>query len=352
MKKRLLFALMAMCVAVSGFALEVGEYVYTPQGRFLITSQNVASSNFADFTGWTVVSATAEKTFDQAFNINANGYAEGVNSASSVDNGVAGEGISFTFAPGDAGKTYVVSYKLKGTATTSIRKKEVAVSTNLVKINGVAAEEGVEPVVVNTAEQLSEDWQTFNYAIQGDGTGRTYSISFTGMASNIEIADLQIAEASQVADLRQRDVMLEKLNAYKNCYEWSEDELESVNEIIETLTDFGDGNSQSELDTALEDAKAILDEFLKDNMDDYLAGSNRDNYFDTWRTKIQKWEKIGDWTCLPGGRGFWENADQGCVDLGHFQNGNTWNNGAPTTPMGVYMLKSLDAGSYVFGIEA
>ena len=82
MKKRLLFALMAMCVAVSGFALEVGEYVYTPQGRFLITSQNVASSNFADFTGWTVVSATAEKTFDQAFNINANGYAEGVNSAS------------------------------------------------------------------------------------------------------------------------------------------------------------------------------------------------------------------------------------------------------------------------------
>ena len=30
MKKRLLFAFMAMCVAVSGFALTNGEFVYTP----------------------------------------------------------------------------------------------------------------------------------------------------------------------------------------------------------------------------------------------------------------------------------------------------------------------------------
>ena len=352
MTKRLLFILTTMCVALSGFALSVGEYVYTPTGRFLITSQNVASSNFADFTGWTVVSATAEKTFEQAFNINFDGYAEGMNSVSSVDNSVAGEGISFTFVPGDAGKTYVVSYKLKGTATTSIRVKEVAVSTNLVKINGVAAEEGVEPVVVNTAEQLSEDWQTFNYAIQGDGTYRTYYISFTGMASNIEIADLQIAEASQVADLRQRDAMLEKLNVYKNCYEWNQSLLDdyAINEIIEMLNGIGDNSSQDELDEYLGYSTEILDEFLKQNMDDYLAGGTKEyNYLGIGVDKMQKVSTIGVWNCLPAARAFWTIGDY--VDLGHYQSG-TWNFGSVDEPMGVYMQKSLDAGSYVFGIEA
>ena len=60
MKKRLLFAFMALCVTVSGFALSKNEFVYTPQGRFQITGDNLnANSAFLDLTGWTVVSASA-----------------------------------------------------------------------------------------------------------------------------------------------------------------------------------------------------------------------------------------------------------------------------------------------------
>ena len=62
MKKRLLLGFAALCSAFSGYALEQGEFVYTPQGRFQITGANVASSNFSDFTGWTVVTATEGKT--------------------------------------------------------------------------------------------------------------------------------------------------------------------------------------------------------------------------------------------------------------------------------------------------
>lgn len=366
MKKRLLLAFMAISASMSSFALSQGEFVYTPQGRFQITGANVnANSAFQDFTGWTVVSASAEKTLADNFNINANGFAEGINSVASLD-ATGGEGMRFKFEPTDASSSYVVSYKLKGDAAVSVRVKTVAVTTNLAQVYGEAApeEEGGEPVinVVNTAEELTADWQTFNYAIVGDGTARTYYISFTGMATNIEIADVQIAPALQFADLRQRDAMLEKINVYKNCYEWPAEALSdmAVDEAIENLQAIGDESGQAELDEQIATAQEILDEFLKEYMDDYFVpsestastGAKVDIKFNTWYAKVQKASTWGDWTCLPGGRGFWENADQGCSDLGHFQNSAVWNNGSPTTPMGVYMQKDLDAGSYVFGIES
>ena len=366
MKKRLLVAFMAISASVSGFALEQGEFVYTPQGRFQITGANLNANNaFQSMDGWTVVSASAEKTLTDNFNINANGFAEGVNSVSSLD-ATGGEGMRFKFEPTDASSSYVVSYKLKGDVAMSVRVKTVAVTTNLAQVYGEAApaEEGGEPVinVVNTAEELTADWQTFNYAIVGDGTPRTYYISFTGMATNIEIADVQIAPAMQFADLRQRDAMLEKMNVYKNAYEWPAEVLAdmAVNEAIENLQAIGDESGQAELDDQIATAQEILDEFLKEYMDDYFSpseatastGAKVDIKFNTWYAKVQKASTWGDWTCLPGGRGFWENADQGCSDLGHFQNSAVWNNGDPTSPMGVYMQKDLDAGSYVFGIES
>jgi hypothetical protein len=74
MKKRLLFAFMAMCASVSSFALSQGEFVYTPQGRFQITGANLNANNaFQDLSGWTVVAAAADKTLADNLNITGNG---------------------------------------------------------------------------------------------------------------------------------------------------------------------------------------------------------------------------------------------------------------------------------------
>ena len=360
MKKRLLFAFMAMSAAVSGYALEQGEFVYTPQGRFQITGANQnANKAFQDMTGWTAIGEG--KTLDNLFATNANGLSEGMNSVvSSAAN--AGEGMYYKFEPTDASSTYVVSFKMKGAALDNVKiripgdgyKKE----DNLVKVAGNDANTYTYPstegeVIANTAEELTEDWQTFNYAIVGDGTTRTWFISFTGMATTIEIADLQIAPAIQLADLRQRDAMLEKLNAYKNCYEWPAGLLEeyAIDEAIQNLSAIGDESGQAELEDQLTSAQEILDEFIKANMDDYLA-ANADNYFTTWRTKLQKQSTIGEWSILPEGRGFWEQQSAVAPDLGHFCGNNTWCNGSPDSPMGVYMQKTLDPGSYVFAIES
>ncbi|MDE6807824.1 MAG: hypothetical protein K2I98_05115, partial [Prevotella sp.] len=223
MKKRLLLSLMAMCMAVAGFALSNGEFVYTPQGRFQITGENLnANSAFNDFAGWTLVSASADKTLADQFNINGNGAPGGGNSVQCLD-ATAGEGMYFKFEPTSASDSYVVSFKMKGAALNNTRTRITEVNENIVKVfgdtDGTYAD-ATDEVVCNTSEELTEDWQTFNYAIVGDGTARTYFISFTSIATTIEIADLQIAPAMQFADLRQRDAMLEKLNTYKNAYNW------------------------------------------------------------------------------------------------------------------------------------
>ncbi|MBR5749858.1 MAG: hypothetical protein IKY01_13940 [Prevotella sp.] len=365
MRKRLLFAFMAMCVAVSGYALKKGEFVYTPQGRFQITGDLVAKSTFADWSGWTVVSAG--KSLAEKFNTNANGYAAGLNSVVCVDDPTddnnKGEGMYFKFEPTSADGVYVVSFKLKGAALDFVRTfipgDGYQTPTNLVKVAGNTAgsytyPETAEEVVVNTWEELSEEWQTFNYAIVGDGTARTWFISFMTMATTVEIADFQIAPAMQFADLHQRDAMLEKLKAYRDCYNWPDEvwaQFDGYPETIAGLEAIGDESGQAELDELLAVAEEVIAEFLYEKMDDYLDG-NTDNYLGIKQTdgNTQKVSNYGDWTCLPTGRAFWNSGAY--PDLGHFGGNNSWAYSNPDTPMGVYMQVQFDPGSYVFTIEA
>lgn len=370
MKKRLLFALMAMCVAVSGFALEKNTFVYTPQGRFQITGDNInANSAFTDLTGWTVISASAEKTLADNFIVNANGYADGMNSVSSID-ATTTEGMYFKFEPTSASDTYVVSFKMKGAALMTTRTYTIAWDgsgaevgdqlTNCVKVKGNSEhkyqqEDGLaDEVIVNDGgEELTEEWQTFNYAIVGDGTNRTYFIELRGLAAEFQFADLQIATAVQYADFRQRDAMLEKLNVYKNCKEWPAEVLEDLgyNEAISNLESIGDESGQAELEGLLSVAQEILDEFLKANMDDYLEGNDA-NYLGVKETEgnTNKVSNIGDWNCIPAGRGHWSNGAN--PDMGHYQHSSSWNYGAPDGGMGVTLQKKLLVGSYVFAIES
>ena len=353
-------------MTVSGFALEKGEYVYTPQGRFQITGDNQNANNaFNNLDGWTLISASAEKTLADVFSINGNGLSEGMNSVVSLD-ATTSEGMYFQFVPTSASETYVVSLKMKGTVTSTTRLTNEGfngsnaslgdVLNNCVKIEGNSDNVyggTTDVVVANTAEELTEDWQTFNYAIIGDGTTRTYYFIFKGMETTVEIADLQIAPALQFADLRQRDAMLEKMNAYKNIYDWTSDLLDefAMNETIANLEAIGDESGQSELADELVIAQEVLDEFVKANMDDYLAGNN-DNYLGIKTTdgNTQKVSNLGDWTATTTGRAFWSSGAY--PDLGHYQRGSQWNYGDMATGMGVYMQKTFDPGSYVYAIEA
>ena len=372
MKKRLLFAFMALCASVSGFALEQGEFVYTPQGRFQITGQNLNANNaFQNMDGWTVIGEG--KTLNDKFNTNANGLADGMNSVVSVDGETLDEGMYFKFEPTDASAAYVVSFKMKGALLDNVRCRPVTdgykKTYNLVKIEGnsdnvYGGENDVK--LANTAEELNPEWKTFYYAIEGDGTARTWFISFVAMSTSIEIADLQIAPAVKFADLRERDDMVESLQVIKNCYDWPAEVLADYgfDEVIAKLQAIGDEAGQAELEEALEEAGEIAYEFINANMDDYLAASEAtattnaagspkvDVKFSTWYAKVQKAYTWGDWNCLPSGRGFWEKEEQGAADFGHFAGNSAWNGGSPDGPMGIYMSKTFDPGVYVFSLDS
>ena len=58
----------------------------------------------------------------------------------------------------------------------------------------------------------------------------------------------------------------------------------------------------------------------------------------------------GDWTATTTGRAFWSSGAY--PDLGHYAGNTAWNFGNTEDPMGVYMQKELDPGSYVFSIES
>ena len=349
---------MALCVAVSGYALTKNEYVYTPQGRFKITGDNVVSNKFENFDGWTVVADG--KAVEDKFNIIADGEGGGSNSIQSLEN-TAGEGIYFKFEVPDASSAYVVSFKMKGAALDNTRLvvpadgNKTMSAFNVVDVVGNSDHAfggGTDSLVINTAEELTEEWQTFYYAIPGDGVARTWFISLFAMATSIEFADIQVAPAMQFADLRQRDAMLEKLEVYRNCYDWPAEVLADCgfDEIIANLKAVGDQSAQAVLEEHLATAQEILDEFLKANMDDYFA-SNEENYLGINTTGSNRNKIIiGDWTEIPGGRAHWNNGDH--PDMGHYAGNTAWCWDSPDDPMGIYMQKTLDPGAYVFAIES
>ena len=68
--KRLLLCAVSALFAFSANAIQKGDYVYTPQGRFLITgdvNQMGTAGSFANLDGWTVVTAGENTVLEDNF---------------------------------------------------------------------------------------------------------------------------------------------------------------------------------------------------------------------------------------------------------------------------------------------
>jgi len=226
MMKRLLFsALTALCAFSANAA--VGDYVYTPQGRFQITSETDLMNGAGAFTsetleGWQALPETS-KISDQ-FAVGVDG---GVNYAYSVKSDFY-EGMTFTTANLNPAKTYVVSYKMRNavesaptiplytlTDTTATRVN----TANVVSIKGAVDETNV--VTYNAGTETTTDWVTYCFAIEGDGQQRTLTISLNTMSTTLQIADMKIVEAVKVADDRDAKLKADYALAAYNLTDWT-----------------------------------------------------------------------------------------------------------------------------------
>ena len=369
MMKRLLFsALSALCAFSANAA--VGDYVYTPQGRFQITSETDLMNGAGAFTsetleGWEVVSvAEPARTLQENFAVGVDG---GVNYAYSVDNTV-NEGMKFTTANLNPDKTYVISYKMRNAVeaapsfplfTVLETSASLQNGANVVSITGAVDEANV--VTYNAGTETTTDWITYNFAIEGDGQQRTLTVNLNSMEPTLQIADMKIVEAVKVADDRDAKLKADYALAAYNLTDWTKFDSElkqsypakdliiaygqvaditgDMRTVLEKYVDPAtiDAECPGFTDDETEYAKRVakytekLDAFRNNAMFAFIdvtkngpasTGTSYEHLGFNTTGKLQKQNTIGGWTVVsPGGRGFAENNNW--AHLGHFQGGNS-----------------------------
>lgn len=320
MKKRLLSLAAAALTTLSGFALTQGDYVYTPQGRFkVIDAASQVQFDLQNFTGFTAFSATEGRTVADIFTTGNDG---GLDYFQALQTYGSAEGMNYQLSLA-VGKKYVVSYKMKSSTLTSthtticghagesgmnkavvyntrpdtvyVKDGEGNPTTEIESINYVDNEFFSQPQTIST------DWTTFAYAITNVNAKNKYYLSFSGMSSDVLIADLEVHEVTQVADMRIRDKYQKLAEAYINLQYLDDDAKADCGlvENYEEMMKLDDDASQAALEmwTAGIDA-TLYDEggLCQESMDNWLGTNNNDILGpNTPFTKIQKQTDHGIW---------------------------------------------------------
>lgn len=356
MKKTLLSILMGAACVVPASAVQEGDYVYTPQGRFLIQGGELCTNGtfVSGFNGWNAISATEGTEVADLFAYSEeDGGIVALNSATS-------EGMYYVFDGADSYTNYVVSMKVRGydAGVGNIPATTLASGAGANVISIIGNTEGTpdgatELVTVSKAVQLSPEVQEISFAIPADGVSRKYVIKLQGLNSAIAVSDVQIFQAQQVADLRQRDKALEYANILLNAYEWDQD-TEAYIGLAETaeamMSEITDETTQEDLDAYLEGLNTAEEDFINEYFDNYLATCANGSTL-TATGKLQKQSQVGDWFDKSKGR-IHRTAGETQIDLGHFQGGYNWTGEAGMTRDGLYMTKELEPGVYVFSIDS
>ena len=206
MKKRLLFAALAMMCAGSTFAFDEGDYTYTNTGRVKIEGANLFETGSTNLEGWTDAEGSAPNSEVWAIE-----PAVGENGEDAIQSLAATEGAAlcrvFSLDPG----TYVVSYQIRATGDTNSGTTTIGttVGSNYADIfinttgnlaKATSTEEA--PVVdVAAAANFSEEWKTVSYLCTVE-EGQYLVLHFEKLATGIQLTNFSLNEAEEVYDIR------------------------------------------------------------------------------------------------------------------------------------------------------
>ena len=375
MKKRLLFAAMAMFCAMGSFAYEVGEYAYTATQRVKITGENlVTNGNFADGTeGWTDAAGEAVNVDVWSFVEGAGPNGENVlqsMSASTADAALCGK-----WAVPESGG-YLVMLDIKGEAVAYTTRHVGATnsidfwfSANaddfefnrkmdrlLIKDkNGNVTHEPFDDGTLDLAisSGYTAEWSTIAFYAIGE-EGRNILMRIEKLTANTQITNIQIYKAEEVFDdrvLRTKIDFVDKLIATGKFTKDTDNGF--VENIIETLRGMletpGALDDKSSIDGMMESYEEEFNAWLVANGADMLAGEKRwSAYGDT-----RKMNGIGGNWQGTGGRWFHANNGGSTVitdngdEIGHrFQGGM-----AAGAASQYYPLTPKAPGTYMFALD-
>ena len=354
MMKRLLFCAVSALFAFSANAVEVGDYVYTPSGRYQLTAPtSINLSLNEEFDGWTSISDDA---LPDNFAV-VDGYVSATDAANT-------KGLYKSFTVDSNDKTYVLVFNAKANEDVraySFTPKFLGTVQDYIAHLNVYATESGEYVSTATAEatvsaqadlglgfQLTGEYQTYATAFTNGGSDQTWFIEMSQLLGGISVGNIQVFEAQQVYDNRFIQNKIAYINAIKNVYDWDgmqktpeeQNVWDGFKGLSEELEDMADNTSVDDGAAKIEEVDGKIAEFVTTFFGDYAADQGirlQDGAAVTKKSDpVAGWATTQRWWHTKG------NADLYWGNYAYtYANSNT-----------ITQTKTLAPGSYVFAVDA
>lgn len=302
MNKRLLLSFAAIMGAMTSFAYNVGDYVFTHDAKFKVVGNNlIANGNFAsNYDGW-------------------KDYADGALSPDywSIETGAAEDGkgnviqsanasadltgnYMYQAVPFESGKTYVVTFKMKGVepGTSSITQKTSNYVDVFANADGTVSKTADRFQQVATTDALNAEWTSYSFSFTDTVTGGSTGyivVSFGQLTQGTQISDVEIREVESVFDTRISDKeiayakSLLAIEDFKNGRDEFSGTIESVEGFFKTPASDDPSGAAEAINSFVLAENAFLDANSYDV-------SSMINSKQLWRTKMQKANgTYGDW---------------------------------------------------------
>lgn len=352
MNKRLLLSFAAIMGAMTSFAYNVGDYVFTHDAKFKVVGNNlIANGNFAsNYDGW-------------------KDYADGALSPDywSIETGAAEDGkgnviqsanasadltgnYMYQAVPFESGKTYVVTFKMKGVepGTSSITQKTSNYVDVFANADGTVSKTADRFQQVATTDALNAEWTSYSYSFTDTVTGGSTGyivVSFGQLTQGTQISDVEIREVESVFDTRISDKeiayakSLLAIEDFKNGRDEFSGTIESVEGFFKTPASDDPSGAAEAINSFVLAENAFLDANSYDV-------SSMINSKQLWRTKMQKaGGTYGDWYVEGSGRWYHDPASDPYI-RDYFPGYYSLNAGTAK------IVKKMPAGKYFFSCES
>ena len=351
MNKRLLISFAAIMGAMTSFAYNVGEYVYTHDAKFKVVGENILTNgNFsANYDGWKDYADGALSP--DYWSIETGAAQDGGNVIQSADAAADLTGnYMYQAVPFESGKSYVITFKMKGVdpTTSSITQKTSNYVDVFANADGTTSKTAERFQQVATTDAISAEWTSYSYSFTdtvGGGSTGYIVVSFGQLAQGTQISDIAINEVEQVYDSRIADKeiaygkSLLAIDDFKNGH----DEFLGVLEGVEGAFKTPEMDDVAAAEDALKSFVEAENDFLDANS--YDVSSMIDSKA-LWRTKLQKANgTYGDWYVEGSSRWFHDPSSDPYI--------RDYIQASYNLPAGTAkIVKEMPAGKYFFSCES
>lgn len=351
MNKRLLISFAAIMGAMTSFAYNVGEYVYTHDAKFKVVGENILTNgNFSsNYDGWKDYADGALSP--DYWSIETGAAQDGGNVIQSADAAADLTGnYMYQAVPFEAGKSYVITFKMKGVdpTTSSITQKTSNYVDVFANADGTTSKTADRFQQVATTDAISAEWTSYSYSftdtVSGGSTGYIV-VSFGQLAQGTQISDISINEVEQVYDSRiaDKEIAYAKSLLAIDDFKNGRDDFAGILEGVEGMFKTSEMDDVASAEETLKSFVEAENDFLDANSYDV---SSMINSKQLWTTKLQKANgTYGDWYVEGSTRWFHDPASDPYI--------RDYIQGSFNLPAGTAkIVKAMPAGKYFFSCES